>query len=75
MKVMPPANIWISAADILRDKGGDHDYCITGVIDVLALHQFQFTHRSAAKSFKPVPDGFNQDMAHACKALPRGEQA
>lgn len=25
--------------------------------------------------FKPVPDGFNQDMAHARKVLPKGEQA
>lgn len=44
-------------------------------IDVLALRQFQSTHRSTAKGFKPVPDGFYQDMARARKALPKGEQA
>lgn len=27
------------------------------------------------RSLKPVPDGFNQDMAHARKVLPKGEQA
>lgn len=61
--------------DLLRAKGGNHDYCITGEIDVLGLRQFQFSHRSPAKDFKPVPDGFNQDMAHVRKALPKGEQA
>lgn len=59
--------------DLLRVKGGNHDYCITGEIEVLALRQFQSRHRSPAKDFKPVPDGFNQDMAHARKALPKGE--
>lgn len=59
--------------DILRVKGGIHDYCVTGVIDIEALRQFQSSHRSPAKPFKPVPDGFNQDMAHARKALPEGE--
>lgn len=61
--------------DLLRVKGGNHDYCITGEIDVLTLRQFQSSHRSLAKVFKPVPDGFNQNMAHERKALPRGEQA
>lgn len=59
--------------DLLRVKGGNHDYCITGEIDVLALRQFQSSHRSPAKDFKPVPDGFNQDMAPARKALPKGK--
>lgn len=61
--------------DPLPVKGGNHDYCITGEIDVLALRQFQSSHRSPAKDFKPVPDGFNQDMAHSRKALPKGEKA
>lgn len=60
--------------DLLRVKGGNHDYCITGEIDVLALRQFQSSHRSPAKDFKPVPDGFNQDMAPARKVLPKGKQ-
>lgn len=61
--------------DLLRVKGGNHDYCITGEIDVLALRQFQSSHRSPAKDFKPVPDGFNEDMAPKRKILPKGGQA
>lgn len=61
--------------DLLRVKGGNHDYCITGEIDILALRQFQSNHRSPETPFKPVPDGFNQDMAHGRKVLPRGKQA
>jgi hypothetical protein len=59
--------------DALRVKDGD--YCITGEIDVLAVRQFQSSHRSPTKGFKPVPDGFNQDMSYARKSLPKGEQA
>lgn len=61
--------------DLLRAKDSNLDYCIIGEIDVLALHQFQSSHRSPATDFKPVPNGVNQDMAHARAALPRGEQA
>jgi hypothetical protein len=46
---------------------------ITGEIDILALRQFQSGHRSPSKGFKPVPDGFNKDMAHDRKVLPKGE--
>lgn len=59
--------------DIIRVKGGNHDYCISGEIDITALRQFQSSYRSPAKDFKPVPDRFNSDMAHARKALPKGE--
>lgn len=58
--------------DILRVKGGNHDYCITGEIDVLSLRQFQSSHRSPASGFKPVPDGFNEDMASDRRVLPKG---
>lgn len=61
--------------DLLRVKGGNHDYCITGEIDVLALRQFQSSHRSPAQGFKPVPDGFAVDMAFDRKALPKGGEA
>ncbi|MDH4565324.1 reverse transcriptase [Pseudomonas sp. BN414] len=61
--------------DLLRVKGGNHDYCITGEIDVLALRQFQSSHRSPPKDFKPVPDGFSQDMEPQRKVLPKGGQA
>jgi len=57
--------------DILRVKGGNHDYCITGEIDVLSLRQFQSSHRSPASGFKPVPDGFSEDMAADRKVLPK----
>lgn len=60
--------------DLLRVKGGNHDYCITGKIDVLALRKFQSNHRSPETPFKPVPDGFNQDMARTRKVLPKGMQ-
>lgn len=61
--------------DLLCVKSGSHDYCITGEIDDLALRQYQTSHQSPSKPFKPVPDGFNLDMAHTRKALPKGEQA
>ena len=60
--------------DLLKVKGGNHDYCITGEIDILALRQFQSSHRSPAAGFKPVPDGFSEDMAKDRKVLPKGEQ-
>jgi hypothetical protein len=58
--------------DLLRVKGGNHDYCITGEIDILALRQFQSSHRSPREGFKPVPDGFAEDMANGRKVLPKG---
>lgn len=57
--------------DLLRLKGGITDHCVIGEIDVQALRQFQSSHRSAAKPFKPVPDGFEIDFGR--KALPAGE--
>lgn len=61
--------------DLLRVKGGNHDYCITGEINVLALRQFQSSHRSPIKPFKPVPDGFNDAMDHNRKVSPVGDSA
>lgn len=57
--------------DVLRVKGGVTDYCVIGEIDVQALRQFQSSHRSPAKPFKPVPDGFEIDFGR--KVLPAGE--
>ena len=45
--------------------------CLIGEIDVQALRQFQSSHRSPAKPFKPVPDGFEIDFGR--KVLPVGE--
>ncbi|MDH2051472.1 MULTISPECIES: hypothetical protein [Burkholderiales] len=57
--------------DTLRTKGGVTDYCVIGEIDVKALRQFQSSHRSPGKPFKPVPDGFEIDIGR--KVLPVGE--
>ncbi|WP_165720891.1 RNA-directed DNA polymerase [Bordetella trematum] len=57
--------------DVLRVKGGVTDYCVIGGIDVQALRQFQSSHRSPGKPFKPVPDGFEIDFGR--KVLPAGE--
>lgn len=58
--------------DLLRVKGGITDYCVIGEIDVQALRQFQSSHRSPDKPFKPVPDGFEIDFGR--KVLPAGEK-
>lgn len=58
--------------DVLRVKGGTDDYCITGEIDVLALRQFQSHHRSPTSGYKPVPDGFHDDMDAERTVLPKG---
>ncbi len=58
--------------DVLRVKGGVTDYCVIGEIDVQSLRQFQSSHRSSDKPFKPVPDGFNEAMDHNRKVLPAG---
>lgn len=41
-------------------------------IDMQALRAFQSNHRSPAKPFKPVPDGFEIDFGR--KVLPEGEK-
>ena len=62
----PYKNRW--QRDLLRVKGGVTDYCVVGEIDVLALRQFQSSHRSLDQPFKPVPDGFTIDFSR--KVLP-----
>lgn len=57
--------------DLLRVKGGITDYCVIGKIDVQALRKFQSSHRSPAKPFKPVPDGFEIDYGR--KVLAAGD--
>lgn len=57
--------------DALSIKGGVTDYCVIGEIDVQALRQFQGSHRSPGKPFKPVPDGFEIDIGR--KVLLTGE--
>lgn len=59
--------------DLIRVKGGTHDNCVTGETEITALRQFQSSHRSPGKPFKPVPDGLAQGMAHSRKELPKGD--
>jgi hypothetical protein len=59
--------------DLLRVKGGVTDYCVIGEIDVQSLRQFQSSHRSPAKPFKPVPDGFKEAMDYQRKVLPKSD--
>lgn len=59
--------------DLLRVKGGVTDYCVIGEIDVQALRQFQSSHRSPGRPFKPVPDGFNDEMNYQRKVLQTGD--
>ncbi|HHJ2087569.1 TPA: hypothetical protein ACQGXR_004726 [Pseudomonas aeruginosa] len=58
--------------DVLCAKGGVTDYCVIGEIDVQALRQFQSSHRSPSKPFKPVPDRFEIDFDR--KVFPAGEK-
>lgn len=58
--------------DLLHVKGGIADYCVIGEMDVQALRQFQSSHRSPTKPFKPVPDGFEIDFGR--KVLPAGDK-
>ncbi|MBY0504050.1 MAG: RNA-directed DNA polymerase [Bryobacteraceae bacterium] len=67
----PYKDLW--KRDVLRVKGGISDYCVIGEIDIHALRQFQSSHRSPAKPFKPVPDGFK--ISHARRVLPADETA
>jgi hypothetical protein len=62
----PYKNTW--SRDVLRVKGGIHDYVVTGRIDVNALRAFQSSYRSASGPFKPVPDGF--EIVDVRKVLP-----
>lgn len=59
--------------DILRVKGGIEDYCVTGEIDIQALRQFQSSHRSPDKPFKPIPDGF--EVSFERRVLPSDKEA
>lgn len=42
-----------------------------GEIDLQARRQFQSSHRSPNKPFKPVPDGYEIEIGR--KVLPAGE--
>lgn len=56
--------------DVVRVKGGNSDFFIAGEVDTTELRAFQSSHRSLNRPFKPVPDGFNDDMDGARRTLP-----
>jgi len=55
--------------DILRVKGGQSDYFVTGVIEIDALRRFQSSFRSPSTPYKPVPDGY--EIAFDRRLLPK----
>lgn len=52
----PFANDW--ERDVVRIRGGIHDYVVTGEIDYYALRRHQSRHVALEGIFKPTPDGF-----------------
>lgn len=48
--------------DIVRIRGGLNDHFVVGEIDIHALRRFQSKHRDPKGDFKPLPDGFADDM-------------
>jgi hypothetical protein len=44
--------------DLIRVRGGLHDYFVIGEIDIDKLRKFQSYQISPDKDFKPVPTGF-----------------
>ena len=47
--------------DVVRVKGGLHDFSVVGELEVSSLRRFQSHHVSPGEPFKPVPDGFVMD--------------
>lgn len=52
----PFSNDW--ERDVVRIRGGTHDYVVTGEIDYHALRRHQSRHVVIKGDFKPTPDGF-----------------
>jgi hypothetical protein len=44
--------------DIVRIRGGIHDYVAVGTVDVSGLRAFQSNHISPKEPYKPMPDGY-----------------
>jgi len=45
--------------DVLRIRGGCHDYVVVGEIDYWSLREHHTLHRKPKGDFKPLPDGFS----------------
>lgn len=48
--------------DVIRIRGGLNDHFVIGNISVRDLRQFQSSYRNPDGNFKPLPDGFHDDM-------------
>lgn len=53
---VPAAEEW--ERDIVRHRGGIHDYTVIGEIDLTSLRRHQSVHRMTKPKFKPLPHGF-----------------
>ncbi|CAI9393109.1 RNA-directed DNA polymerase [Microbacterium sp. T2.11-28] len=53
---VPAVNEW--ERDLIRHRGGLHDYTVIGEINFHALREHQSVFRVAKPRFKPLPDGF-----------------
>jgi hypothetical protein len=59
--------------DVVRLRGGKHDYVVIGEVDYWALREHQSVHRNPSGPFKPVPDGFL--IAEERRRLPKAGQS
>ncbi|WP_157521024.1 RNA-directed DNA polymerase [Microbacterium sp. Leaf159] len=53
---VPAVNEW--ERDLIRHRGGLHDYTVVGEINFHKLREHQSVFRAAKPLFKPLPDGF-----------------
>ena len=47
--------------DLVQLKGGLNDYLVVGELDIKSMRIFQTKYSSPSSSFKPLPDGYDQD--------------
>ncbi len=64
----PFKNAW--ERDLVRVKGGQDDYFVVGSINIDGLRAFQSSLNSPDKPYKPIPEGFANDMDTSRKRLP-----
>lgn len=64
---VPAGDEW--KRDVLRLRGGMHDYVVAVEIDWRSLRAFQSQTSSLSKAYKPLPDGFT--LAAGRSATPR----
>lgn len=58
--------------DVLRVRGGAHDYVVIGEVDYYSLRQHHTLHRKPEGKFKPLPDGFT--VSPTRRRLPRTKE-